>query len=333
MKTTTQHNDVLLLLDMSYVSYYITHGAVQKWKQLYYGTTLETIQLPEPGSVPYDELPDLVNETVHFKEVLTEVAEEKMSVISSILLNTTGHVYSSANTGLNRVDTILARDMHGAEPSFRRVIYPEYKIQRGAERASRNDFNHWRIFDYLTATVYPALLPRGNTITAMHPNAEGDDVIASIIQSDFAKQRYRCIILISSDHDFCQLHKPEYHLRQFTLDGEEVVCQYKYTRKGQRCVEPITADLALMLKILTGDKSDNIPAIKERMGPVTAYKLLTEGDGKANLRALFATDPATKLAFNRNRKLIAFTEIPQDLQSEIVASVQKAMGIGDEIAP
>ena len=324
MTAPRQDNDVLLILDISYVTYYIVTSAVSRWKKQYYGTALETIELPEPGSVPYDDLPDLVNDTVYFKKVLNEVAIEKISSISHILLETTGHIYSSANSGVNRVDTVIARDAHGST-SFRRRIYPEYKMQRGAERASQNDFNHWKIFDHMYSTVYPQLLPRDCTYTIMHPEAEGDDVIASIIQSDFVRKRYRWVILISSDHDFCQLHRPENHLRQFSMDGEEVRCQYKHKSGGRTVYEPISADMAMMLKIITGDKSDNIPGIKQRLGPVTAYKLLTEGDGKKNLQELFEQNPEAKVAFNRNRKLIAFSEIPLELQNEIVESLKSVL--------
>ncbi len=67
MNAPRQDNDVLLILDISYVTYYICLAAVRRWKKQYYETSLETIELPEPGSMPYDELPDLVNDTVYFK--------------------------------------------------------------------------------------------------------------------------------------------------------------------------------------------------------------------------------------------------------------------------
>lgn len=327
MTASKKDNDVLLILDISYVTYYICLSAVSRWKKQYYGTSLETIELPEPGSVPYDELPDLVNDTFYFKKVLEETAIEKVSVISRLLLEITGHVYSVANAGVNRVDTVIARDSRGK--NFRNVIFPEYKMQRKTNREANNDFNHWKIFEHMYSTVYPQLLPRDCTYTIMNPQAEGDDVIASLIQSDFVRSRYRWVILISSDHDFCQLHRPENHLRQFTMDGDEVLCQYKHTSKGQKVAVPISADLAMMLKIITGDKSDNIPGIKQRLGPCTAYKLLTEGDGKKNLQELFEQNPEAKVAFNRNRKLIAFSEIPTDLQHEIVSDLKKKVGADD----
>lgn len=321
MTKPTTDNDVLLILDISYVTYYIVTSAVPRWKRQYYGTALETIELPEPGSVPYDELPDLVTDTVYFKKVLMETAMEKMSVLSSIVMNVTGHFYSSANTGVNRVDTVIARDSHGSV-NFRRRLYPEYKMQRAAQRESQNDFNHWKIFDHMYQEIYPQLLPHDHTYTIMHPEAEGDDVIASLVQSDFVRSRYRWVLLISSDRDFCQLHRPENHLRQFSMDPEEVKCEFKSESKGRKTVTPISADMAMMLKIITGDKSDNIPGIKYRLGPKTAYKLLTEGNGLENLHKLFEEEPATKVAFNRNRKLIAFSEIPVKLQDEIVEDLK-----------
>jgi len=320
----SSNNDVLLLLDGSYCCYFCAYSAVSRWRSQYYETGLETIRLPEPGSIPYDELPDLVNDTIHFKRVLFDVAVEKLEIINNIVLETTGHFFSNA-TDENHVDTILARDSH-AQGQFRRVLYPEYKMQRAAARAESNDFNHWKIFEYIYDVVFPQILPHNNTYSIKIPEAEGDDIIAAAVKSEKLKQKYHQVILIASDHDFCQLHRPENRIRQFTLKGEQVECTFQITRSGQKQILKITPDQALMIKIITGDSSDNIPGIKKRLGPVGAWKLLTEGDAKENLRKLFAEDKDAALAFQRNRKLIDFNEIPQDVQDIIIAAIMKNVG-------
>ena len=324
MNAPRQDNDVLLILDISYVTYYICLAAVRRWKKQYYETALEMIELPEPGSMPYDELEEMR-------------AQGKTLLVSTHIIDSVDMLWDRTIIMQNgKIKANVTRAELDASGKTLEELFFEvtegveaHEMQRGAERASQNDFNHWKIFDHMYSTIYPQLLPRDCTYTIMHPEAEGDDVIASIIQSDFVRKRYRWVILISSDHDFCQLHRPENHLRQFSMDGEEVTCQYKYKRNNRNVVAPISADMAMMLKIITGDKSDNIPGIKQRLGICTAYKLLSEGDGKKNLQDLLDKDPAVKVAFNRNRKLIAFSEIPVKLQQEIVVDLRKKMGESD----
>ena len=313
----------LVVVDASYCAYFCTHSAVKRWMENYYAMGLEDIVLPEPGSVPYEDLPDLTRDTKHFNRVLMEVAREKIEGINNIVFNVTGHFYTSASDN-SPVDTIIARDSHSGQ-SFRRMLFPEYKMQRNAQRASRNQFNHVKIFDYLYSVVYPEVFPR-NSHVIMVAAAEGDDIIASAIQSEELRKRYANTILISSDHDFCQLHRKENHLRQFTLKGEEVLCELQLTRSGRKVSMPITSDEALLIKIITGDTSDNIKGIKKKLGPVGAYKLVCEGDARKNLKELFTQDAEAQMTFQLNRKLIDFREMPEDLHNEIIKAIMKEFG-------
>ena len=308
-------NDILLILDASYIAYYCLYSAVTKWKDNFYSTGLETIELPEPGSVPYDDLPDLVTETSHFKRVLMETANEKMSAINDIVYGATGLFYGNS-MGKCKIDTVVARDSHGGE-SFRKAIYPEYKMQRQTNREERNDFNHWKIMDYIYSVILPDMLPKGNTWTIKLPNAEGDDIVASLVMSPKLKERYKKILLISSDHDYLQLHKPDNRIRQFNMKNEEILCEFQQTQGGRKVKIQMTPDQALLMKIITGDSSDNIPGIKRGVGPVRAWKLICE-NARENLMNLFESDREALVAFQMNRKLIAFDEIPKELQDEII---------------
>ena len=318
-------NDVLLLLDGSYCAYYCIYGAVNRWKERYYGTSLETIQLPEPGSVPYDELPDLVHDTFYFEKVLMEVSTDRLQRLNDIVLSATGHFYSDAAISTSKVDTIVAMDSH-AIGQFRKAAFPEYKAQRQVVRRDKNDYNHGKLIDYMYSHVFPNILPHGRTSYIKLAEAEGDDVVASIVKSERLRGRYRQIILVSSDRDFCQLHRPENRLRQFTLTGDEVVCEIKMTKSGRKQTIPISADQALMMKIIVGDASDNIPGIKKRLGPVGAWRLISEGNCKENLLRLFQQDRDAAVRFQLNRKLIDFNEIPRGIQDRVVELVLERVG-------
>lgn len=319
-------NDVLLILDTSYVAYFCLFSALSRWRSQYYDMGLEILTLPEPGSVPYDDLPDLTKDTKYFTKVLSEVAIEKLNVLNNIIMNATGRFYSNA-VGKNRIDTVMARDSHGSE-SFRKKLYPAYKMQRQSEREEQNNFNHWKIMDYMYSVVLPDLLPKNDTYVMKLPGCEGDDIIATLIQTPKLRYRYNQIILISSDHDYLQLHKPENRMKQFTLKGEEVLCQFQRTQGGRRVDIPITADQALLMKIITGDSSDNIPGIKRGLGPVRTWNLICE-HARENLKKLFDSDNAAAVTFQLNRKLISFEEIPMELQNEIIADFERKLSIGE----
>jgi 5'-3' exonuclease len=66
--------------------------------------------------------------------------------------------------------------------------------------------------------------------------------------------------------------------------------------------------VALLRKILSGDKSDNIPSIKPRLGPKTAIALSNDQKRSATIRLTVSE------AFERNRTLIDLNAAPSELQ-------------------
>ena len=100
--------------------------------------------------------------------------------------------------------------------------------------------------------------------------AEGDDVIATIMQS---LDGYMLKVLFASDKDFLQIDG----IKQFTLDGKEV--------KRIIANEELSAHDFLMMKLLLGDGSDNIPKVFNGVGPKKALKLIHDIDAlKAKLK-------------------------------------------------
>ena len=90
---------------------------------------------------------------------------------------------------------------------------------------------------------------------------EGDDIVGVLTNEVIPKTTK--ITAISNDKDFYQLM---------------VNRNYKqYDPIKKKIIECLNPNKELEIKILTGDKSDNIPAIKYRVGVKTATKINEDG--------------------------------------------------------
>lgn len=171
--------------------------------------------------------------------------------------------------------------------SARRRIYPEYKANREPteESVKKREQLTWQM-----GMVKKLLHTLGVTQICI-PEMEADDVIANLTGAVPGKK-----IIVSGDRDFVQLISPDVEL--FYLTKKRLVGVNDIG--GMFGVH--TGTQFLNLRIIMGDKSDNIPGIKGA-GEKTALKMLAE---PANPKY------AAKLAANkdvlmRNRKLMDLT--------------------------
>jgi len=128
-------------------------------------------------------------------------------------------------------------------------------------------------------------------------NCEADDIIA-VSTKHFVDEK---IVIYTSDHDYLQLIKPNIDI--FDLKGRSL--------KDKSVGDPAKD---LLIKILMGDKSDNIPAIKPRLGRKTAQGL-TENPDKLEL---LLKDDTIKQKYEHNKKMIDFDMIPTELKENIL---------------
>lgn len=180
--------------------------------------------------------------------------------------------------------------------SWRKEIYPAYKANRAAKRdADPINFDAF----YASAEKFLTMLKNCfcNVQFIRVPTAEADDIIATIVKN---KPDWN-ITNVSSDKDFYQLFKYEnYH----QWDGVK-----------RQFIQVINPTQELQLKIILGDKGDNIPSLKRGVGPVKALKILNE-----DLETwLLAED--LKDRYNENTRLISFDAIPVSLSNSIMAEV------------
>lgn len=209
---------------------------------------------------------------------------------------------------------IIAMD---AKMNWRKDVYKDYKAHRKAAREnSKIDFE--KFFPILDIFLQDLKEAFTNIKFIKLDKCEGDDIIA-ITTKHFHEQDIKSII-VSTDRDMYQLQRYK-SIKQ-------------YDPMKRKYVESINPLVELEAKIITGDKGDNIPAIKPKCGPVTAASLIkadyileiTERENKlfdgtlqeSNLSKEELDGREHYKNYIRNRELIDFQYIPNHIQMVIL---------------
>jgi 5'-3' exonuclease len=180
---------------------------------------------------------------------------------------------------------------------WRCEIYPEYK----ATRIHGSTFDGGifpKVYEYLNAEA-----TRLNLIVLKHPCLEADDICYIL----YKHLEYSKLVIIANDNDYLQL----------CSDMVEVINKEGKYIKERGCGD---ASKDLLRKILTGDKSDNIPPICRGMGPKTADKLIAMTEEERNAWIHNKGDAAVA-QYDINRRLVDMRHIPVNLITEVVANI------------
>ena len=184
------------------------------------------------------------------------------------------------------------------EKIWRKEIFPEYKQGR------KEDTEVPKAFRMFFEEIYP-LLKNKNIQLFRCEHAEADDIV-SIITKEL--QNEHKITIISSDHDYLQLANE--NIQIFTLKKKN------NNLKDKSLGSP---ELDLKVKIIIGDKSDNIPGCFPRCGVKTAIKYIKEN----KLDILFKKYPGSKEKYEFNEKIIDFEYIPINIKKNILEQLKK----------
>ena len=225
---------------------------------------------------------------------------------------------------------VLAVD---SKDNWRKKVYPEYKQNRKENRDADESGINWNDF-------FKALQEFVDDVKKYFPfyviqtkYLEADDIAGIIAKS----QQNEPKIIITSDSDYIQL-----------LKYNNVKIYDPIKMSFVKCDNP---DRFLKVKILMGDKGDNITAIKPKVGQVTAEKLIDnpeklqelfedatiaytkpdEPDGTLGKAVTFGEEYKAK--FKRNTILIDFDKIPDVFVTKVhslIATYQ--LPTGKEIA-
>ena len=200
----------------------------------------------------------------------------------------------------------------GPDP-WRRDIFEQYKAKRREGR--NNDDKDWESVFGLIHTIKEEIRDNFPYKVVQLDKVEADDIIAIICKKNHDQK----ILIISGDKDFQQLQKyPN-------------VFQYSPTQK--KFVETDSPQEYIYEHILRGDTSDGIPNFlspddtfvnKIKQKPVSKKKLAGWIDSlmRGNDPQDFCNEYHYR-NFQRNRRLIDFDYIPDDIETDIYKEYKK----------
>lgn len=129
---------------------------------------------------------------------------------------------------------------------------------------------------------------------------EADDIISLTKTRLRTMGFYSDIIIITNDNDYLQL-----------LDDQTHAYNMNHDRNNLRLRSAGSPEKDLLVKILMGDRSDNIPPVRPHLGPKKALKLaMLPGDELDR----YLERHNCKDAFERNRRLVDLQAIREDIQ-------------------
>jgi 5'-3' exonuclease len=149
-----------------------------------------------------------------------------------------------------------------------------------------------------------------------HDLLEADDIIAHLVRVESPDNKK---VIVTSDTDYIQLLK---------YNNTKLYCPMK--SMFRECETP---NLELEKKIITGDKSDNIPSVRAGIGPVKALKLIESGNLEKLLEEKEADGTPGEFYrnYHRNKTLIDLNNTPQYLKTSLenlYNSYKPASGMG-----
>jgi 5'-3' exonuclease len=191
------------------------------------------------------------------------------------------------------MNLVFCRDCYRRE-IWRMDLFPGYK---GARIANRT-------FDpEAFAVVYAHIQALGYPV-AWHAQLEADDV-AYLVHQRIRAEVDNQIVFITNDHDYLQIKDDRNAIHQ--MDGKDV---YEMGLKKGTC--------DIELKILKGDKSDNIPAVLTP-GQLRRYAALDAAGRVAMLVAMGKLD-----MYEHNRTLMDWRCLPAALTTSFDANLALA---------
>ena len=198
--------------------------------------------------------------------------------------------------------------------SWRKMIYSEYKAGRKEARDANTSFDFAEFFQFFDEfkKELSQCLP---LVTISFKLAEADDIVAALARNwkdDKFKYPGEEMIVMSSDKDLQQVKRFDPSIRVWDP------IKKSFMREGISLAE---AENDFHMKVMLGDKSDNIPGIEFGVGPARATKILQLP--KEERKAWFTDDPARLERWSLNVRLMSFKKIPESVMTLAIEKYNK----------
>lgn len=180
---------------------------------------------------------------------------------------------------------------------WRKAIFPAYKDGRNVEKNKQANIAYF----FKLAIKEDLFRKAGVEINYRHDKLEADDCVYLGIQHLRETDKESDVFIISSDHDYLQI-----------VDEKTKLIDLKYKNHGESKTSFGNADKDLFMKIVLGDKSDNISPIfqNKKIGKKTIEKLYED---KGKFYEMLSNDHDALTRFETNTILVDLKHIPSDL--------------------
>ena len=193
--------------------------------------------------------------------------------------------------------------------NWRKDVYPQYKHSR---KKSRDDSKlDWQEVFRLTNLVRDELRDNFPYKVLHVEGCEADDVIAHVALTTQEFGNHEDVMIVSADKDFIQLQKYD-NIRQ-------------YSPMTKKFVKDPNPRLYLQHHIMKGDAGDGVPNVlsaddtfvtDKTQTPLRQAKINEWLENSDNLKEVM--DENTFRNYQRNKKIIDLTEIPEEIQESII---------------
>lgn len=191
------------------------------------------------------------------------------------------------------------------EHIWRNDIFPNYKANRA--NGPEDGFMGGPFFKM---AYEENLFQKGGAKAILkHPRLEADDCIALSVKYLVKKYPNCNIYIITSDRDYLQLNSENVNLYTLT---------YKNLADGKTATGNAKDDL--MIKIIMGDSSDNIPSVFPKCGIKTAQKCI---ESQEYFKKKMADNQEYYKRYELNEQLINFDMIPENYAEEFLMTIKK----------
>lgn len=195
---------------------------------------------------------------------------------------------------------------------WRNELTDDYKGGR-VDLSKKHNFKP--TFKYTYETLIPHLVKNNKHIFSMKKSKiEGDDIIALCVKYIRIKNPNLKVYLISGDQDFYQLGYQNLYF-----------CDYK--KKEQLQFTREEAKKELLLKIINGDCSDNIPNIFPKELKISNKRKKLIRNDISELKKYLKEFNIAKKIYKLNKKLIDFKNIPKIYHKTIFKKIKKILSL------